>query len=308
MVMRPRLILLPALPGATAARAQGTPPGVAAEAPTLPEAPQAEGGAGLVLPGLDPAPNLAIPGREALAPGAPGSALSGYHADLWELVVIAHPVVQGVMATLALAAFAALTILVYKSVEITLAARRLARACDGMLGAPTLDAALSAARGPARTMLAAAAAELRLATDDPALRPGTRDRTRATLERIEAGAALRLRSGTGLLASIGALAPFIGLFGTVFGIMNSFLAIAETQTTNLAVVAPGIAEALLATAIGLAAAIPAVMIYNHLGRRIAAFRHRLGDFAVTVETRQSRALDLLGAARTTPPHASLAAE
>jgi len=112
--------------------------------------------------------------------------------------------------------------------------------------------------------------------------------------------------GTGLLASIGALGPFIGLFGTVFGIMNSFLAIAATKTTNLAVVAPGIAEALLATAIGLAAAIPAVLIYNLLGRRIAAFRLRLGDLATTVETQQSRELDRL----TAPPlrRPTLAAE
>ncbi|MCX7671782.1 MAG: MotA/TolQ/ExbB proton channel family protein, partial [Anaerolineae bacterium] len=130
---------------------------------------------------------------------------------------------------------------------------------------------------------------------DPDLLPGARLRTHATLERIEAGAALHLRRGTGILASIGSLGPFIGLFGTVFGIMNSFLAIAATKTTNLAVVAPGIAEALLATAIGLAAAIPAVLIDNLLGRRIAAFRHRLSDLAIGIETLQSRELDRLAA-------------
>jgi biopolymer transport protein ExbB len=83
--------------------------------------------------------------------------------------------------------------------------------------------------------------------------------------------------GAGILATIGATAPFVGLFGTVWGIMNAFIGISESQTTNLAVVAPGIAEALLATALGLVAAIPAVMIYNHLARVIAGYRTLLGD-------------------------------
>ncbi|MCG7548769.1 tonB-system energizer ExbB [Pseudoalteromonas sp. Of7M-16] len=84
-----------------------------------------------------------------------------------------------------------------------------------------------------------------------------------------------LTQGTGSLASIGSTAPFIGLFGTVWGIMNSFIGIATTNTTNLAVVAPGIAEALLATAAGLVAAIPAVLMYNHFTRNIALYRKQL---------------------------------
>src|SRR3546814_1624005 len=83
--------------------------------------------------------------------------------------------------------------------------------------------------------------------------------------------------GTGLLATIGATAPFVGLFGTVWGIMNSFIGIAASKTTNLAVVAPGIAEALLATALGLVAAIPAVVIYNHFSRQIGAYRAQVAD-------------------------------
>ncbi|WP_372841725.1 MotA/TolQ/ExbB proton channel family protein, partial [Phaeovulum sp.] len=86
-----------------------------------------------------------------------------------------------------------------------------------------------------------------------------------------------LQRGTGLLATIGAVGPFVGLFGTVWGIMNSFVSIAQSQTTNLAVVAPGIAEALLATAVGLGAAIPAVVIYNALSRVIAGHRADLAD-------------------------------
>ena len=103
-------------------------------------------------------------------------------------------------------------------------------------------------------------------------RDGIKERIASRLERIEAAAARRITRGTGVLATIGATAPFVGLFGTVWGIMNSFIGISKSQTTNLAVVAPGIAEALLATALGLAAAIPAVVIYNMFSRSIAAYR------------------------------------
>ena len=95
---------------------------------------------------------------------------------------------------------------------------------------------------------------------------GFKERIALRLERVEAAMSRRIARGTGVLATIGATAPFVGLFGTVWGIMNSFIGISEAQTTNLAVVAPGIAEALLATALGLVAAIPAVVIYNHLAR------------------------------------------
>ena len=99
----------------------------------------------------------------------------------------------------------------------------------------------------------------------------------------------QIARGTGVLATIGATAPFVGLFGTVWGIMNSFIGISEAHTTNLAVVAPGIAEALLATALGLVAAIPAVVIYNHLARSIAAYRALLADASAQVMLLVSRA-------------------
>ena len=101
-----------------------------------------------------------------------------------------------------------------------------------------------------------------------------------------------LSRGTGLLAIVGSTAPFIGLFGTVWGIMNSFIGISEAQTTNLAVVAPGIAEALLATAIGLVAAIPAVIVYNIFARSIAGYAQLLADAASGVEQLVSLHLDL----------------
>ena len=120
---------------------------------------------------------------------------------------------------------------------------------------------------------------------------GIKERVASRLERIEAAAGRRMARGTGMLATIGATAPFIGLFGTVWGIMNSFIGISKAQTTNLAVVAPGIAEALLATAIGLVAAIPAVVIYNLFARRTAGCRALLGDVAAAVMRLVSRDLD-----------------
>jgi biopolymer transport protein ExbB len=111
------------------------------------------------------------------------------------------------------------------------------------------------------------------------------------LERIEAAARQRILRGTGILATIGATAPFVGLFGTVWGIMNSFIGISEAHTTNLAVVAPGIAKALLATAAGLIAAIPAVVIYNFFARATAVYRGLLGDTSAAVLRLVSRDLE-----------------
>jgi biopolymer transport protein ExbB len=111
---------------------------------------------------------------------------------------------------------------------------------------------------------------------------GVKERVAARFGRIEAGVGRQMMFGTGIVATIGATAPFVGLFGTVWGIMNSFIGISEQHTTNLAIVAPGIAEALLATACGLAAAIPAVVIYNGFARSIAHYRGRFADASVDV--------------------------
>lgn len=121
---------------------------------------------------------------------------------------------------------------------------------------------------------------------------GIKERTGFRLERRVAFVGRYMGRGNGYLATIGAISPFVGLFGTVWGIMNSFIGIAQTQTTNLAVVAPGIAEALLATAIGLFAAIPAVVIYNIFARMIGSYKASLGDVAAQVLLLQSRDLDL----------------
>jgi biopolymer transport protein ExbB len=128
------------------------------------------------------------------------------------------------------------------------------------------------------------------------------------LTRIESAAARRMSRGTGVLATIGSTAPFVGLFGTVWGIMNAFIGISEAQTTNLAVVAPGIAEALLATAIGLVAAIPAVVAYNVFARSIAGHRAMLADASAAVERLVSRDLDFRTVAPMHRASTSLAAE
>ena len=120
---------------------------------------------------------------------------------------------------------------------------------------------------------------------------GIKERVVSRLSRIEATAGRSMNSGTGLLATVGGTAPFVGLFGTVWGIMNSFIGISKAQTTNLAVVAPGIAEALLATAIGLVAAIPAVIFYNQLARAISAYKGALADTSAVLERHVSRDLD-----------------
>jgi biopolymer transport protein ExbB len=142
---------------------------------------------------------------------------------------------------------------------------------------------------------------------------GIKERVSSELARIEAGAARSMMSGTGILANIGSTAPFVGLFGTVWGIMNSFISISESNTTNLAVVAPGIAEALLATAIGLVAAIPAVIFYNLIARGLGGYKVMLADVAALVERTLSRDLDLAEQAgklsatnRAVPPASDLA--
>src|SRR5262249_8579759 len=152
----------------------------------------------------------------------------------------------------------------------------------------------SAASGPAGEFRAAAIAEIRLSAD--ALeKDSLKERIASRLERIEAALGRKISRGTGVLATIGATAPFIGLFGTVWGLMNRFLGISKPHTTTLAIVAPGIAEALLATAFGLAAAIPAVVIYNVFARSTAGYRALLGDTSAEILRLVSRDLDRRGA-------------
>ena len=208
-------------------------------------------------------------------------------------------VVKGVMIGLAFASLVTWTVLIAKMLEYLGATRTLRRGLRIVLAAGSLGeaaAALEGRRDAVARMTAGALLELERSA--PALdhggAAGVKERVASLLARAEHGAVRRLNRGTGLLATIGSTAPFVGLFGTVWGIMNSFIGISESQTTNLAVVAPGIAEALLATAIGLVAAIPAVVIYNFFARLIGLYRAGLGDAAAGIERLVSRDLDFRG--------------
>jgi biopolymer transport protein ExbB len=138
--------------------------------------------------------------------------------------------------------------------------------------------------------LAAAMQEIRNSADSPN-DSGIKERAASTFSEIVRMEARAVRLGMGLLATVGSTAPFVGLFGTVWGIMNSFIGISKSQTTNLAVVAPGIAEALLATACGLAAAIPAVIIYNYFTRKMRGYIDLVWRAAGAVGRLLSRELD-----------------
>ena len=201
----------------------------------------------------------------------------------WSMFINADIVVQAVMVGLALASLVTWTIWLAKTVEL----RRKTAMAKRRLGMLETDKALAELELQCRDgydavaqLIQSAARETRLSggvTDD-----GCTERIALRLERVEAAMSRHIARGTGVLATIGATAPFVGLFGTVWGIMNAFIGISETHTTNLAVVAPGIAEALLATAMGLVAAIPAVVVYNHLTRVIAAHRALLEDASAMV--------------------------
>ena len=204
-------------------------------------------------------------------------------------------VVKAVMLGLAFASVVTWTVWIAKSLELASASAKVRRGLKALAASRSLDdahRALGARKGggPVAAFVNAADAELAYSQDAMSAE-GVKERVASHLSRLEAQAGRRLAIGTGVLATIGSTAPFVGLFGTVWGIMNSFIGISNAQTTNLAVVAPGIAEALLATAIGLVAAIPAVIIYNVFARAISAHRALLGDAAAAVLRIVSRDLD-----------------
>jgi biopolymer transport protein ExbB len=196
----------------------------------------------------------------------------------WGMFLHADIVVKAVIVGLAFASLVTWTLWLAKTIELRVAQRLARRRTRMMEEGGSLAEAVHACDGKrdavAQLILSTAGeAELSAGIVDD----GFKERVALRLERVEAAMTRQISRGTGILATIGATAPFVGLFGTVWGIMNAFIGISESHTTNLAVVAPGIAEALLATAFGLVAAIPAVVIYNHLARVIAGYRGLLGD-------------------------------
>ena len=210
----------------------------------------------------------------------------------WGMFLNADVVVKAVMIGLAFASLVTWTVWLAKSLELAGAkrnARKGLRIVSQSAMLAEADEQLRGQRTAVAALVRAAVAEARLSTNLHG--DGLKERIAWQLERIEVALARRITRGTGVLATIGATAPFVGLFGTVWGIMNSFIGISRAHTTNLAVVAPGIAEALLATALGLAAAIPAVVIYNVFARSITGYRGILGDASMHVMRLVSRDLD-----------------
>src|SRR5579871_6301356 len=196
----------------------------------------------------------------------------------WSMFLSADIVVKAVMIGLAFASIITWTIFIGKSIELSTARRKLRLALKQSADARSLaeaQFALASKDTVLSMLLAAALREARMSAGISS-DSGIKERAASSFAEIARAEARRIRLGMGLLATIGATAPFVGLFGTVWGIMNSFIGISRAQTTNLAVVAPGIAEALLATAIGLVAAIPAVIMYNHFARATKGYVDLVG--------------------------------
>jgi biopolymer transport protein ExbB len=253
-----------------AAPAQAAPTAASSQAPVAPAqaipapAPSAA---------VQPAPVSTTPDAVALSTDGGGKAPKSTVTALrelspWSMFMSADIIVKAVMIGLAFASLVTWTVFIAKMIELSFVQRKLRSALAKIKDSRSLaeaQFALGAKGSVLSALLSAAMGEARLSagisSDD-----GIKERAASSFAEIVRAEGRRIRIGMGLLATIGATSPFVGLFGTVWGIMNSFIGISKSQTTNLAVVAPGIAEALLATAIGLVAAIPAVIIYNHFAR------------------------------------------
>jgi biopolymer transport protein ExbB len=264
--------------------------------PSAPAAPQA-----LAPAAVQPAPATATAAPAASAPEAGGDNARSLKSTVpvprdlspWSMFLSADVIVKAVMIGLAFASLATWTIFIAKTIELSVARRKLRRSLKTIHQSRSLaeaQFALGSKTGVLSALLAAAMREARLAggiSSDS----GIKERAASRFAEISRAEARRIRFGMGLLATIGATSPFVGLFGTVWGIMNSFIGISKAQTTNLAVVAPGIAEALLATAIGLVAAIPAVIIYNHFARVTKTYLEQVSRASGVAARLLSRDLD-----------------
>jgi biopolymer transport protein ExbB len=274
--------------------AQAAPP--AAATPSAPAAPQA------VAPAAaQPAPATATAVPAASAPEAGGDNAKSLKSTVpvprdlspWSMFLSADIIVKAVMIGLAFASLATWTIFIAKLTELSLAQGKLRTSLKKIAESRSLaeaQFALASKTGVLQAFLAAAMREARLSAGISSDN-GIKERAASSFAEISRAEARRIRFGMGLLATIGATSPFVGLFGTVWGIMNSFIGISKAQTTNLAVVAPGIAEALLATAIGLVAAIPAVIIYNHFARVTKTYLEQVSRASGAAARLLSRDLD-----------------
>ena len=290
------LVLLTSIGAGSWAPAQDAPR--SAPAPTAQLAPDSS--TGPAVPGAvdsKPVSSTAPPGDPSRSTAPPAQTIGLLPSDLspWSMFLNADIVVKIVMIGLAFASVVTWTVWLAKGLELVWAKRRARAATHKIRHARSLRAAARdlqsswTRKGPVADLVEEATIEERLSEGLSA--EGVKERLAIELSRIEARAGRGMAHGTGLLATIGATAPFVGLFGTVWGIMNAFIGISKSHTTNLAVVAPGIAEALLATAIGLVAAIPAVVVYNLFARSIAGYRALLSDASAAVLRHVSRDLE-----------------
>jgi biopolymer transport protein ExbB len=252
-----------------------------------------------------PAADAAAPAPEAPAaePEAPAQVEShGGKLTVMQMFMDSQWVVKIVMIGLVLCSVFSWMLLITKLIEFNSLNRAADQFVEAFRSAKGINEigrlALSEefAGNPLADMAAAAAQEVELSRQaglsvSGEHRDTTIGRAQAAVSAVQATLAKRLSGGMQFLASVGSSGPFIGLFGTVYGIMNSFIGIANTNTTNLAVVAPGIAEALLATGIGLFAAIPAVIFYNYFQTRISGFGARTEGFVAELLNAVSRQLD-----------------
>jgi biopolymer transport protein ExbB len=258
------------------------------------------------------APPVQAPASSAAAPSAPApvasdatvaptdggrllksTAVALRELSPWSMFLSADVLVKAVMIGLAFASLVTWTIFIAKMIELSMIQGKLRRALAMISDARSLaeaQFALGARRNVLSALLSAAMREARLSAGISS-DSGIKERAASSFAEIVRAEARRVRLGMGLLATIGATSPFVGLFGTVWGIMNSFIGISKSQTTNLAVVAPGIAEALLATALGLVAAIPAVIIYNHFARVTKGYLELVGRASGAAGRLLSRDLD-----------------
>ena len=273
-------------------------------APTTPAAAEAsaDAAAAPATPAVDAAATAAeTPAAEGAEPEQVGGEAHGELTPVG-MFLQAAMVVKVVMIGLLLASVLSWTLLLIKMFEFGGLNRVSDRFLEAFRGANTLSEIRRIATSdefegnPLADMAAAATDEIEIGRQaglqiSGEHRDSTLSRAQAAVAAVQAGLAKRLAGGQTFLASVGSAGPFIGLFATVYGIMNSFIGIANTNTTNLAVVAPGIAEALLATAIGLFAAIPAVIFYNYFQVRIAGFGTRADQFGTELLNRISRQLD-----------------
>ena len=273
-----------------------------AAAPAAADAAAAPAADAAAAPAADAA---AAPAADAAAPGADEAPATIEHAGkltVMQMFMDADPVVKVVMIGLVLSSILSWTLLVTKLLEFGSLNRTSDRFIEAFRGAKSVTEMNRIAMSdeyegnPLADMTAAATQEVELSRQaglavSGAHRETTLHRAEAAVGAVQALMAKRLSGGMQFLASVGSSGPFIGLFGTVYGIMNSFIGIANTNTTNLAVVAPGIAEALLATGIGLFAAIPAVIFYNYFQTRISAFGARTEGFVAELMNAISRQLD-----------------